>query len=286
MVYLLLSVLSSSLIFVIFRWIGIRKIDTFQVIIVNYLTASLFGFFVFGNGLDVQAICQFESLTGVMLLGISFVVVFNLMAVTTQQNGTSTAVVATKMSLVVPVVYAFIVYGDDISYLKIAGVLTAIAGVYLAVMKPSSVEQKSILLPILLFISSGFIDIAIKHLSHGITGTKDQDLLIPTIFLFAFITGSIWLVIKSFTSKVRWNLSLLLSGIALGLINFFSIYFLVMALELKTLQSSVIFPLNNISIVLLSTFFGILLFKEKLNNSNKVGILFSVLAILLMFLSK
>lgn len=286
MIYLLLSILFSSLIFVLFRWIGLKKLDTFQVIVVNYLTASIFGYLVLSEHFSLTTLIRAPWFPAAISLGVAFIFVFYLMAVTTQKNGTSIAVIANKMSLVIPVIFAFWWYGDDISFLKISGIITAIAGVYLAVKKPSGQLQRHAWLPILLFFCSGGIDMGIKHAQHTTLYGPAAMLFVPTIFLAAFLMGSIVLAIKTGKSTVTWSSAVLLHGLLLGVVNFFSIYFLVRALEIKTLQSSVVFPLNNISIVLLSTFFGMTIFREKISSSNKIGILLSVIAILLISFSR
>ena len=63
--------------------------------------------------------------------------------------------------------------------------------------------------------------------------------------------------------------------------NYFSIYFLVKTLRSDILDSSGIFAINNVSIVTLSTFTGIILFKEKLIRKNWIGIILAILSIIL-----
>jgi predicted MFS family arabinose efflux permease len=72
----------------------------------------------------------------------------------------------------------------------------------------------------------------------------------------------------------------------LGIVNFGSIFFLVRALHYnspagRSLDSSVIFGANNISIVALSVLVGLLIFKEKLTYINWSGVILSALALLL-----
>ena len=83
---------------------------------------------------------------------------------------------------------------------------------------------------------------------------------------------------------MRVNLRNILGGIALGIPNYFSIYFLLKALQNEYLTSASIFTINNVAIVLLSTFLGILLFKEKISAKNWGGILLAVTSILLVAL--
>ena len=63
--------------------------------------------------------------------------------------------------------------------------------------------------------------------------------------------------------------------------NYYSIIFLIKALQIKTLDSSTLFTINNVGIVVASTLVGFLLFKEQFSLKNKLGILLAITAIVL-----
>jgi multidrug transporter EmrE-like cation transporter len=50
-------------------------------------------------------------------------------------------------------------------------------------------------------------------------------------------------------------------------------------------EGSVVFPINNVSIIVLSTLIAILFFKEKLQKINSLGLAFALVAIALIALS-
>ena len=52
-----------------------------------------------------------------------FIIVFNLMAITTQRSGLSVVSVATKMSVVVPVLFGLIYYKESLGGIKLDQVL-------------------------------------------------------------------------------------------------------------------------------------------------------------------
>jgi multidrug transporter EmrE-like cation transporter len=72
-----------------------------------------------------------------------------------------------------------------------------------------------------------------------------------------------------------------MSGVILGIPNYFSIYFLLVAIKSFSLKSAFVFGINNIGIVLLSTLLSVIIFQEKLSSINKFGVLVSVLSIIL-----
>ena len=64
-----------------------------------------------------------------------------------------------------------------------------------------------------------------------------------------------------------------------------SIYFLLKALDHETMESSTIFTVNNVAVVMLSGLVGFLLFKEKLSPKNWLGVIMAILSILLVTLA-
>ena len=101
------------------------------------------------------------------------------------------------------------------------------------------------------------------------------------VFFFAGTTGLLFILFKALQQPIKIKFKDVLGGVALGVPNFFSIYFLLLALGYNGLSSASLFTANNVGIVLLSTLLGITLFKETLNVKNWVGIGLAVLSIIL-----
>jgi uncharacterized membrane protein len=98
------------------------------------------------------------------------------------------------------------------------------------------------------------------------------------------LTGLVFIGVKSVKNPLRVNLKNILGGIALGVPNYFSIFFLIRALRSEMLESSALFTLNNVAIVMFSTLMGILMFKEKLSLKNWGGVVLAVFSIILVAL--
>ncbi|KAB8153713.1 EamA family transporter [Kordia sp. TARA_039_SRF] len=285
MIYLALSVLISSLLFVIFKLFDKYRINTFQAIIVNYVVAFSCGFFFYGNGTTLVEITQKPWIGGAVILGFLFISIFMVMATTAQRNGLSTASVASKMSVVIPVIFAVIVYQEKLSLLKIAGIILALLAVYLTTVKNdgSTFDRKKLLFPILLFLGSGIIDTAIKHIETKYLAEGEVPIFSAAVFACAFFIGIVVAIIRH---DVNINGKTILGGIVLGIPNFYSIIFLLKALRPENLgDSSTVFPINNVAIVMLSTIFGIILFKEKLIPKNWIGIIIAIISILMIAVS-
>ncbi|MFD0797697.1 EamA family transporter [Maribacter chungangensis] len=283
MQYLVLSILFSSFIFVVFKLFVRYQVQTLYAIITNYVVACLVGLIFYEGDLDIGKLPYKSWFWGAMALGILFILVFNIMAATSQKLGVSVASVATKMSFVIPVVLSVVLYNDNLDGIKYLGIAIAVLAVYLASMKQAAESFKfsMLLLPFLVFLGSGIIDAAIKYFQEVHVPEDEFALFSSLLFFFAGSSGLLFILVKSYKQRIKLNPRNILGGIALGVPNFFSIYFLLLALNHAGLSSASIFTVNNVGIVVLSTLLGIVLFKEKLSPKNWLGIGLAILSILL-----
>ncbi|MAN59837.1 MAG: hypothetical protein CMC08_08390 [Flavobacteriaceae bacterium] len=289
MIYLLLSVLASTLIFVAFKLFDRFKINTLHAIIVNYLVACLCGVIAYEGPASVSDVPYFPWFYYTLGLGALFIIIFNLMALTTQRSGLSVVSVATKMSVVIPVLFGLLYYNEELGFFKLLGIILALAAVYLASIKTKkgiSIERKNLIYPALVFLGSGIIDTSIKYLEDTYVADTDVPLFSAVIFSAAFTIGISIMLIQAVRGTFRFQLKTLIGGVALGIPNYFSIYFIVQALRSGILDSSGIFTVNNVAIVMLSTIVGILLFKERLLRKNWLGIMLAVISIFLVAVAK
>ncbi len=283
MLDLALSILFSSLIFVIFKLFDTHKIQTIYAIIINYIAACVVGVLFYNKPIQLYEIPKNDWFFGTLFLGVLFILVFNLMAKTSQRLGVSVASVATKMSFVIPVILGLILYNEKLSFFKTSGIVLALAAVYFASVKdtPRAIQKRSLLLPVMVFLGSGIIDASIKYMEENHVSTNEFPIFSATIFGTAASTGILFILFRSFKKPLKLNFKNVLGGIALGIPNFFSIFFLLRALQNEKLNSASIFTLNNVAIVMFSTLLGIVLFKEKISSKNWGGILLAVISIIL-----
>jgi len=285
LIYLLLSILSSTVIFVVFRLYKKYGVNTLQAIIVNYFIACIVGFFGYIESVDDLVRIPSESwFLGTVFLGAMFITVFNLAAITTQRSGLSVVSVATKMSVAIPVFFGIFIYNESLGFLKVTGIILALAAVYLSSIKTKkgiSIKKENLIFPLLVFVGSGIIDTTINYLENFYVSETDVGLFSSSIFGIAGIIGTTILIGQAVLGKLKITWKNIAGGIALGIPNYFSIYFLVMALRSPGFENSVIFTLNHVGIVLASTILGIVLFKEVLLKKNWIGIALAVISIIL-----
>ncbi len=289
MIALLCSILASTFILIVFKLFERFKINNFQAIAVNYFVAGICGILLQGNVSNLVHWPEFPWFKYALMLGSIFIIIFFLMALTAQRNGLSVVSIATKMSVVVPVAFGLMYYGEHLGILKSVGILTALVAVYLSSIKNKTgltIKKSNLILPLLVFIGSGVIDTGIKYLEEAYVSETDVALFSSTLFLSAGMMGFAVLLFKKLKGTLRFEAKSIVGGIMLGVPNFFTVYFLVMALRSDIFESSGIFVINHIGVVSFSTLAGIFLFKEKLILKNWIGFVLALLSILLITFSK
>jgi drug/metabolite transporter (DMT)-like permease len=279
LIYLFLSVLSSTGIFVLFKLFKKYNIDTLQAIVVNYVTACICGVLLYDGRVNPSEIIASNWFYGALFLGFLFIAIFNVMALTAQKNGLSVASVASKMSVIIPIVFGIYVFNERIGAQKIVGIFLALIAVYLSSLKDKDrvVLTKSIYLPILLFFGSGIIDTFVNYFAPN----DKIPLFSATIFAIAGVVGFFILTYQSIKQHRYFKIKNIPFGITLGIVNYCSIYFLLKALRVDGFESSTLFTINNVAIVAISTLAGLLLFKEKISYKNWIGIFIAIISIIL-----
>lgn len=259
-----------------------------MAIVVNYIAACVFGLFIYDSPINIQEIATSKWFYGAFFLGILFISIFHVMALTAQRNGLSVVSVASKMSVVIPVIFGFYVYHESAGIQKIIGILLALVAVYLASLKSEKKGKfsKNLLLPIVLFFGSGVIDTSIKYLETTYVPENGIPIFSASIFCSAAFFGALTLGYKAIKKQFQFDFKSIIGGILLGIINYGSIYFLLKALHFEDLESSTIFTVNNVAIVMISTLLGLALFKEHISRKNWIGIAFAILSIALVTSAK
>lgn len=280
--HLLLAILFSSILFFVFKSFSKFNINTLQAIIFNYIVAFTVGIIVNKTIFSVSETLYKPWLLYCIYLGILFITIFLFMGKTSQKNGVSVASVASKMSLIIPVLFGIYFFKEEISLFKTIGIFIALIAVYFTTKKnDATIEPSNFIYPLLLFIGSGVIDTSLNYIQKKCLQDEETALFSSLTFLSAFIIGIIVLIYQIIKKQFTFHFKNLLGGILLGIPNYFSMYFLIRALQNEKIQSATLFTLINIGVILLTTIFGILLFKEKLKRHNYIGIALAIIALLL-----
>lgn len=287
MIFLVLSILSSAAIYVIFKYLDRFKINTFNVIIINYITATILGILLTNTRIDIFPIFKNAWLPYSIIIGVLFIMMFVVIARSSQIVGIAITTVSNKMSVIIPIAVSIIIDPLDVlTNFKAIGIILAILAVFLSVYRKRKVEfdPRNIYLPIILFLGMGLVDSIVKYAQQYHIADDVLPLFTAILFAMAAISGLVTKLLRKTSFRELVDNKTLLWGIGLGISNYGSIYFLIKALNHKnqlgeTLDGSIVFGINNLGVIALSVIIGLLVFKEKFLKINWIGIIISFFAI-------
>lgn len=292
MLYLLLSILASTSLVFIFKLFQRYNVHTFQAIVVNYLTCVVVGFlFTSGSGAVQPDVLEQSWVIYALLLGSIFIGTFYLIAVTTHTVGVTAASVATKISLVIPVLFSLLILKNslkDYTFINYIGMVAALAAIVLSSIRPrnhnaetSTSPLLAFLLPFIIFLNSGIADSLINYTNQYHLQQNEAPQFTMLTFSASAMVGLIVLLYLLISGKTTFYRKSILAGVLLGIPNYFSIYFLIKALYAFGNDGAFLYPVNNIGIILAGALGAIIFFKEKLTKMNIVGLGMAVLALIL-----
>ncbi|MBA3665993.1 MAG: EamA family transporter [Bacteroidetes bacterium] len=288
MLYIIATIFISVFLLFLFKLFTRYQVNSFAAIIINYIVAFTTGMLFFDEPIEINKIVSSAWFPIAVPLGGVFLFIFYLISQTTQRISIATASVANKMSVVIPVLFSIFYLHEELPLLKLCGVCLALLAVYLASASSSNEPylKKLAWLPILVFFGSGFIDVTLNYTNaFKIKSSNDSAAFTTVTFLSAFCFGIIVVLYQLVTQKASvktfFNVKNIIAGIALGVPNYFSIYFIFKSLDTHILNSAQLFPVLNLCNVALAAITGWLIFKEKLSVKNIAGIILALIAIIL-----
>ena len=278
--FLILSVLCSVAVSVLLKLAPRRGIDIAQVVTWNYLAASVLSLLLLKPSLQSL---QRGHVPWPALLGLAVALpgIFLVLARAVRQAGIVRSDVAQRLSLLLSLAAAFLLFGEPANGWKLAGLvlgLLAIVGVSArngdtAAATPAGWRW-------LLAVWAGFalIDVMLKQVA--LAGMPAAAALLVS-FAIAFVLMLGWQVQRHASGKARLTMRNLGYGLLLGVLNFGNILFYVRAHQALPHSPATIFAGMNIGVVCLGALVGVLAFGEKTSGWNRAGLALAVVAIAL-----
>ena len=285
MIPLLFSILSSSLIFVIFKLFPKFGIDTFQAIVFNYFTAFSCGVLLYGHEWKEQALNIGNWPVYALISAILFISLFILMGISSQRNGVALTSIAVKMSMAISMLFMIVLYRESLGPMKIAGILLAFAGVFLVSFQrseePSS--SSSLWMLIVLFLGSGFLDFVLNYVQKFELYYLSPSLFSAFGFGLAGLIGSLVLIYRVVSGATSFSLRSAGAGVILGIPNYFSIFLLMLSYKTTGWNDSTVLAVINVSVVMVAAILGFIVFKENLTLRKLIGLFAAVSAIIVFY---
>ena len=297
MLFLALAVACSLSIAVVFKVAERADLDRTALLTVNYLAGAALAVALQG----VEAPALSAGLVGLgVWQGVLFIAGFWLFSLAIREAGMGLAAGVMRLSVVVPFLASWLVWGEAPTALQVVGLVLAGAAFFLVARPaaeppgklgppdaggdgrgadgPGGLEApggaRTLGVLALLFLSGGLVDVNMKVFRETFSEAAGGGTPIATFLVFvfgvAFLVGAVAVVATGlrtgrWPSRAAWAW-----GVGLGLVNYYSAEFLLRALE--SLDGTVAFPANSVAIVFGAALIGRFVWKERLSRANVVGL--------------
>ncbi|MFC4525049.1 EamA family transporter [Dyella halodurans] len=277
MIYVLLSVICSVLVSVLLKLARRLQIDVGQAIAWNYVAASVLTAVVFHPSLEVLRSPQAPWL-GFVGLGLLLPLIFQALAASVNSAGIVRTDAAQRLSLMISLLAAFLLFGERLSASKGAGVALGLLALACMVWRTERKDAESggWLWPLVVFAGFGAIDILFKLVAKA--GTPFAASL-QAMFALALVVAFFLQLWRRWHERLRLTVRDVIAGLLLGLANFGNIVFYVRAHQALPDHPALVFASMNLGVVALGALVGLFAFRERLSRVNLLGLVLALLAI-------
>jgi drug/metabolite transporter (DMT)-like permease len=284
MTFLVLAVVSSTFNHLFFKAFVRFRIDLLSAIVGNFAACVVIGYSFSIESISRSSFFARDWFPFSILQGGVFVACLFLMGRTTEKQGVAVASLATRLSVALPTVAAFLLYDDLVTASKITGILIALLALYLSCADLSESAhplRAGTMLPLALFAVFGAYSTLIKFVQERFLGSTSYHAYVIFSFFSAFLISGSVLAWRLFKKQQACKWKDLIAGLALGCANYGSVYFLLRALSVPGWQSSQLFPTVSIAVVGLSSFGAWAFFNERFHRRMLVALAIGVGSIVL-----
>ena len=282
MLFLILSIICSVSVGVIFKVARRYPINIPQIVAANYLFALALCYFFFSPDLTKVGV---DAPWGIYIpLGFLLPSIFLILALSIKYMGIVKTDAAQRLSLFIPILAAWLIFGEKFNTLKITAFFIAVPALLLILNKPSENTKNKWRYPAIVLIGFGLVDILFKQIALYTSLPYTTSLFI--VFALAL---TIMMAVVGFElgfKKVKLNYQNLLFGALIGVFNFGNILFYLKAHQSFAENPSTVFAGMNMGVIIIGSLTGIFIFKEKLSKWNYAGLFLALLAIVLIVLSQ
>lgn len=276
MIYLLLAILSSALVSVEMRLSSDKVRHNLGMLTVNYLmcvavAACYTGLTrLFPAGTETVKTLAMGAVHGGLYL-LSFVLFQN----SVKKNGVVLSATFMKLGLLVPILLSLFLFGERPGMLQIIGFCIAVGAIVINNWNKDTVQMRMSAGLLLLLIAGGAGDAMAKVYEQW-----GSQLLAPQFLFYTFLTAFLLCVVLMLRKGQRVGTQELLYGLLIGVPNFFSARFLLLALE--DVPAVIAYPSYSVATLLVVTLTGVLVFKERLRKRQWLALGLILVALVLL----
>lgn len=277
MLYLLLAIASSVMVSVCMRLSEKHITNQMGMFMANYAVCILLSIMCGNTNVDyknTQAVIFIISLG--ILSGILYLVSFVFLKYNMQHNGIVLASTFMKLGVLIPTIMAIGIFRELPTTMQFLGIILSLVAIIMIHFDKDEMKKgnKKIWL-LFLLILSGFTDsMANIYDKIGDVNGKDSYLLVTFLTAFLLAFG------LSVRGKQKITKKDLLFGMLIGIPNYFSARFLLLALN--AMAAVLVYPMYSVITMIVISVVGILVFKESVSKRKLGAITIIICAVCLL----
>ena len=290
MIFLVLAALFSVAVSLLLKWAKPRGYAPVALVSWNYVAALLLSWFILTPDVHGLLDTQHVPWLAFVALGILLPAVFLALASSLQRAGLIRTEVAQRMSVLLSLLAAFILFNEHFNWLKGGAIAVGMLAVLGLVANSSPASAKALAplgkaggLLLLVWVGYAGVDILLKYVST--LGYSSA-----TALFCSFAIALLVLLLKQLFSaraiQRAMDIKHALLGLLLGVLNFFNIWFYIRAHQQLAEHPAIVFTSMNILVVLLGVLAGLALFKEKLKPAVWFFVMLSLVAIVILYYAR
>ena len=276
MLYLVLAIISSSLISILMRFSEKYTRNNISVLAMNYLMCALLGGMLAG---PARLFPSVEGLSTTLLLGaiggVLYLSSFVLLRWNISRNGIVLSTTFMKLGILVPTLMSIIIFGETPRATQLIGVAAAILAILLIQGKGGAQETtRSPGLLVILLLGGGMSD-GMSKIFEEIAPAELSNHFLFYIFTVALVLCILLCIYK----KQSLTPADAIFGLLIGVPNYLSSRFLLRSLS--DIPAVVAFPSFSVGTIVVVAAAGVILFRERLSKK-KIAALLIILASLVL----
>lgn len=278
MLYLLLAIAASTSVALMLKVNDVEGGHPIVLLAGNYLMATVLGAIMLLANSSRTFSLETVALGAILALG--FVFTFFIFAKAIGIAGTALATVASRLSLVIPVLLSMVLYHEAPTGFQLAGLaltFVTLALFYLSLRTTKGEHHEAIAYVYLaiLLVGIGINDFGLKLFSEWRPAT-DEPLFLLCIFGFSFLYSATIMLVR----RTPFHAPTFRRGMILGVPNILCSLFLLGALS--QLDAIVVYPSNNVGVILATALAAAFIWRERLNRYGVLALAMGAVAIVLM----
>lgn len=282
MIYVLASAVFSVLVSVLLKLARRFSLDVGQMVAWNYVAALALATWLLRPALAPLR-APGAPWPALLALGVLLPTIFIALGASVRHAGIVRSEVAQRLSLLLSLLAAFVLFGERFDLAKALGCMLGLAALLGMVWRPAPVRGAGGVAPWLwpgvVFAGFGAIDVLFKRVAAA--GVPLGSALVA-MFALALAVAFALAALRALRGGARFGLRHALGGLLLGLCNFGNIGCYLAAHRALPAHPALVFAGMNLGVVVLGALAGVLLFRERLSRTNLAGLALALPALALL----